>query len=100
MRNVRFDHWLAGTMLAVVTGAATATPSFAAPDGIRQVAPLPPSLNGARIIHRRPDPMPEPPPAPVRNTAEQPVRTPDHVEVSVRDGVERSRDEGHARVAH
>lgn len=75
MRNVRFDHWLAGTMLAVITGAATATPSFATPDGIRQVAPLPPSLNGARIIHRRPEPMPEPP-APVRSTAEQPVPMP------------------------
>ncbi len=70
MRKVRFDHWLAGTMLAVLT----ATPSFAAPDGIRQVAPLPPSLNGARIIQRRPEPMPEP--APVHTNAEQPVPLP------------------------
>ena len=42
MRNVKFDHWLAGTMLAVATGFVTASPSLAAPDGNRQVAPLPP----------------------------------------------------------
>ncbi|MBS0248213.1 MAG: L,D-transpeptidase family protein [Proteobacteria bacterium] len=76
MRNVRFDHWLAGTMLALATGVVTATPSIATPDGIRQVAPLPPSLNGARIIHRRPEPMPEPPPAPARNSSEQSVPLP------------------------
>ncbi|MFA6265293.1 MAG: L,D-transpeptidase family protein [Pseudolabrys sp.] len=67
MLKVRFDHLLAGTMLALVTG--TTSPSLAAPDGIRQVAPLPPSLNGARIIQRRPDPMQEPP-APLRRAAE------------------------------
>jgi len=49
---------MAGTMLALMT-TMTAGPSFAAPDGIRQVAPLPPSLNGARIIQRRPEPLPE-----------------------------------------
>ena len=71
MRKNRFEHLLAGTMLALVT-ATTATPSFATPDSIRQVAPLPPSLNGVRIIQRRPEPMPERvmperdvPPAPV-----------------------------------
>ncbi|MBS0535205.1 MAG: L,D-transpeptidase family protein [Proteobacteria bacterium] len=73
MRNVRFDHWLAGTMLAVATGFVTASPSLAAPDGIRQVAPLPPSLNGARIIHRTPEALPEPAP---RRDAEQPVPLP------------------------
>lgn len=67
MRKIRFEQLLAGTMLVLVTGSMTASPSSAAPDGIRQVAPLPPSLNGVRIIQRRPEPMPErvEPPAPV-----------------------------------
>lgn len=58
MRNTRLERLMAGTMLAFIT-VTTATPSFAAPDSIRQVAPLPPSLNGVRIIQRRPEPMPE-----------------------------------------
>jgi murein L,D-transpeptidase YcbB/YkuD len=69
MRKVRFEHLLAGTMLALVMAPGMSTPSFAAPDGIRQVAPLPPSLNGVRIIQRRPEPASEQvrvePPAPV-----------------------------------
>lgn len=69
MRKVRFNL-LAGTMLALATASTmTAAPSFAAPDGIRQVAPLPPSLNGVRIIQRRAEPAQEQvrvePPAPV-----------------------------------
>ena len=61
MRKTRLERLMAGTMLAATTAAMTAmaTPSFAAPDNIRQVAPLPPSLNGVRIIQRRPEPMPE-----------------------------------------
>ena len=59
IRKIRFEHLLAGTMLALVT--ASATPSFATPDGIRQVAPLPPSLNGVRIIQRRPEPVQQQP---------------------------------------
>jgi len=58
---------MAGTMLALIT-VTTATPSFATPDSIRQVAPLPPSINGVRIIQRRPEPMPdrtEPTPVPM-----------------------------------
>jgi len=59
MRKIRFEHLLASTMLALVT--ASATPSFATPDSIRQVAPLPPSLNGVRIIQRRPEPAQQEP---------------------------------------
>ena len=63
MRKNSFEHLLAGTVLTLATAAVittAATPSLAAPDGIRQVAPLPPSLNGVRIIQRRPDPVQEP----------------------------------------
>ena len=50
---------MAGTMLALTTTLAATTSSFATPDGIRQVAPLPPSLNGARVIQRRAGLQPE-----------------------------------------
>lgn len=67
MRKTRLERLMAGTMLAITATLVTTTSSFATPDSIRQVAPLPPSLNGVRIIQRRPEPMPEraEPPAPV-----------------------------------
>ncbi|MDI1342492.1 MAG: hypothetical protein PSV22_00115, partial [Pseudolabrys sp.] len=61
MRNVRLDQLLAGTMLAMIV--ATPQVSLAAPEGIRQIAPPPPSLNG-QIIHRR-EAAPVPP-APIQ----------------------------------
>ena len=58
MRNVRLDQFLAGTMLTMIVAIPQA--SIAAPDGIRQIAPPPPSLNG-QIIQRR-----EAAPAPIQ----------------------------------
>ncbi len=64
MRNVKLDKRLAGTavfvtmvanMIAIVPQIATA-----APDGIRPVMPMPPSLNGRPIHHREAPPTPPP----------------------------------------
>ena len=71
MRNVRLDQLLAGSMLAMIV--ATPQVSLAAPEGIRQIAPPPPSLNG-QIIHRR-EAAPVPP-APIQQriiTVPEPV---------------------------
>ena len=96
MRNIRFEHVLAGTALALAAAAfvtTTATPSFATPDGIRQVAPLPPSLNGVRIIQRRPEPVQQEPvrvepaavPLPPEAVRPEPVRQIPVREVPVRE---------------
>jgi murein L,D-transpeptidase YcbB/YkuD len=61
MRNVRLDQLLAGTMLAMIV--ATPQVSLAAPEGIRQIAPPPPSLNGQNIHRREAAPVP---PAPIQ----------------------------------
>ena len=60
MRKLRFDHLLAGTVLALVVGAPGA--AFAAPQA-EAIAPMPPMLNGRVTIHR--DVAPAPAPAPV-----------------------------------
>jgi len=54
MRNNRFDHLLAGTML----GAAMLAPSLsmAQQDRVESARPLPPSLNGQMLRHRDPAP--------------------------------------------
>ena len=61
MRQFRFDLLLAGTILALATGAAglviAPVPAAAAPEQVESVGPLPPSLNGR---------------APVRGEAAQP----------------------------
>ena len=59
MRKVKFDHLLAGTMLALI--AAMPTMSNAAPERIRQVGSPPPSLNG-QVTQRHRDAAPVPPP--------------------------------------
>jgi murein L,D-transpeptidase YcbB/YkuD len=52
MFSVRFDHLLAGTMLAA--GLAAPSPAPAAPDRVESARPLPPSLNGQIMRHRAP----------------------------------------------
>jgi murein L,D-transpeptidase YcbB/YkuD len=62
MRKVRFDLLLAGTLLALTIAAPTV--AVAAPEGIRQIAPPPPSLNGQPMHRREAAPMP---PAPIQH---------------------------------
>ena len=69
MRHVRFEKFLAGTMLALIV--ATPRIAAAAPDAIRQIAPPPPSMSGQPP--RRDDATP----AQQRsNTAQQPAAQP------------------------
>jgi murein L,D-transpeptidase YcbB/YkuD len=67
MRKVRFDHLLAGSMLALI--AATPAASVAAPQIIRQVVPMP-AQNGHVTRHREAAPVP--PPAPAHRAAPAP----------------------------
>ncbi|MCF8475559.1 MAG: L,D-transpeptidase family protein [Pseudolabrys sp.] len=70
MRSFRFDLLCAGAMLASI--AAAPTSSSAAPERIRQVVPLPPSVNGQIIRrHREAAPVP-PPPAPTQRSIPAP----------------------------
>ena len=68
MRKVSFDRFLAGTMLALI---ATAPTMSAAQERIRQVVPMPPSLNN-HIIQRR-EAAPVPPPRAPEPVAQSPV---------------------------
>jgi murein L,D-transpeptidase YcbB/YkuD len=57
MRKLRFDHLLAGTMLALVAG--TPGAAVAAPQA-EAIAPVPPTINGRAIMHRDVAPAPAP----------------------------------------
>ena len=65
MRKLRFDHLLAGSMLALIVSAPGA--ALAAPDQVETIAPLPPSLN-SRPIHRDYAPAPAAQPADTKNS--------------------------------
>ena len=69
MRNLRLDHLLAGSMLALIVAAPSA--SVAAPEGIRQIAPPPPMLNGQPMRRREAAPVPPAPLQRVINVPEQ-----------------------------
>lgn len=60
--RVRFDHLIAGTVLALIVAAPTV--AIAAPDRVRSVVPLPPTLNGQAPHRREAAPVPPLPPAP------------------------------------
>ena len=64
MRQFRFGHSLAGTVLALGTAAAgvVVMPGLlaAAPDHVESVGPLPPSLNGRAAMRREAAPLPPP----------------------------------------
>jgi len=66
MRQFRFDRLLAGTVLALATGAAglviAPAPAAAAPEQVESVGPLPPSLNGRAPARREAVPQPSPEP--------------------------------------
>ena len=84
MSKFRFDRLLAATLLA----AAAPAVAQAAPDRVRSVLPLPPSLNGEMIRHS--DQVPEPPSAPAARVQEKPAeavpaRRPEHVQAQPAD---------------
>jgi murein L,D-transpeptidase YcbB/YkuD len=64
MRQFRFGCLLAGTALALTTGAAglviAPAPAAAAPGHVESAGPLPPSLNGRAPARREAAPLPEP----------------------------------------
>lgn len=77
MRNLRLDHLLAGTMLALI--ATTPTASVAAPEGIRQTAPPPAMLNG-QPMRRQAEPVPPPVQARVISVPQQDAKPEPKVE--------------------
>ena len=69
MRIYNSNFLLTGVVLATMTAA----PALAQQDRIRQIVPMPPSLNGARVIHREATPLPPPHRAAARPVAPEPV---------------------------